>query len=75
MKQYTQPILRDAAQERGFSSDERYRAHAGMRVVCAAGATVDSFGVAPHHRQMITIPCAALSKKIPLPGMLDRRAR
>jgi hypothetical protein len=32
--------------------------------VCAA-RTVDSFRIAPHHRQMITITCAAPSKKVP----------
>jgi hypothetical protein len=37
---------------------------------------VDSFGAAPHHPLMITNSCtAALSKKAPLPGTADRRAR
>jgi hypothetical protein len=37
---------------------------------------VDSFAVADHHSFMITIPCTlALSKKGPLPGTGDRRAR
>jgi hypothetical protein len=40
-----------------------------------ASTTVDSFRIAPHHRRMITIPCAALSKKFPLPGISDRRAQ
>jgi hypothetical protein len=38
-------------------------------------ASVDRIGAAHHHPRMITILCAALSKKAPLPGTSDRRAR
>jgi hypothetical protein len=37
---------------------------------------IDNGTSAPHHRQMITNPCAtAMVKKASLPGALDRRAR
>jgi hypothetical protein len=36
---------------------------------------VDRFGVGHHHLEMITNLCVALSKKAPLPGTSDRRAR
>jgi hypothetical protein len=44
--------------------------------VAAPAPAVDSSGAGHHHRQMITNPCMATSsKKFPVPGILDRRAR
>src|SRR5882724_6147664 len=47
-----------------------------MRPASARFPAVDRISVAHHHPPMITIPCTVtLSKKAPLPGASDRRAR
>jgi hypothetical protein len=70
-----QPLIASQTAAGAASASARWHRFAGYVHAAAPVPSVDSLGRA-NHLPMITNPCApALSKKAPLPGTSDRRAR